>query len=51
MQINGEGGMIGVDAQGNTAMVFNSAGMYRAMMNSKGESIVGIYKEDNASLI
>ena len=43
--IKGEGGMIGVDAQGNTAMVFNSAGMYRAMRNSKGESSVGIYGE------
>src|SRR5689334_9419479 len=30
MKIEGEGGMIGVDAEGNTAMVFNSAGMYRA---------------------
>jgi beta-aspartyl-peptidase (threonine type) len=48
MQINGEGGMIGVDAHGNTAMVFNSAGMYRAMMNSKGEASVGLYKEENA---
>ncbi len=43
--IKGEGGMIGVDALGNTAMVFNSAGMYRAMRNSQGESSVGIYGE------
>jgi beta-aspartyl-peptidase (threonine type) len=41
--MNGEGGMIGVDAQGNTAMVLNSAGMYRAMKNSKGEEFIGIY--------
>ena len=41
---NGEGGMIGVDAKGNTAMVFNSAGMYRAFQNSKGESAIAIYK-------
>src|SRR5579859_5524629 len=27
--IGGEGGMIGVDAQGNAALVFNSQGMYR----------------------
>ncbi len=45
IEINGEGGMIGADAHGNTAMVFNSAGMYRAMKNSKGESAVGIYKQ------
>lgn len=41
--INGEGGMVGVDAQGNYAMVFNSPGMYRAMINSEGEEFVGIY--------
>jgi len=44
MSLKGEGGMIGVDAHGNTAMVFNSAGMYRAMKNSRGEEIIGIYK-------
>lgn len=44
--INGEGGMIGVDAHGNTAMVFNTAGMYRAMMNQNGDKTIGIYKED-----
>jgi beta-aspartyl-peptidase (threonine type) len=46
IDINGEGGMIGVDAQGNTAMVFNSAGMYRAMRHSNGESAVGIYSQN-----
>lgn len=44
IEIDGEGGMIGVDANGNAAMVMNSAGMYRAMKNSKGEEFVGIYK-------
>jgi L-asparaginase / beta-aspartyl-peptidase len=43
LELEGEGGMIGVDAQGNAAMVFNSAGMYRAMKNSKGEMVIGIY--------
>ena len=42
--LDGEGGMIGVDASGNTAMVFNSAGMYRCMRDSEGKSFVGIYK-------
>jgi beta-aspartyl-peptidase (threonine type) len=36
MKMEGEGGMIGVDAQGNMAMVFNSAGMYR------GAKIAGV---------
>jgi L-asparaginase / beta-aspartyl-peptidase len=45
VQMQGEGGMIGVDAKGNTAMVFNSAGMYRAMKNSEGQNYIGIYKD------
>ena len=44
VKLEGEGGMIGVDAQGNAAMIFNSAGMYRAMRNSDGEHEVAIYK-------
>lgn len=44
VKLEGEGGMIGVDAQGNAAMIFNSAGMYRAMRNSDGESEVAIYR-------
>ncbi len=44
LKIQGEGGMIGVDAQGNAAMIFNSAGMYRGAKNSKGLNEVSIYK-------
>jgi beta-aspartyl-peptidase (threonine type) len=44
MAMQGEGGMIGVDAQGNAAMIFNSAGMYRGVKNSKGLLEVSIYK-------
>lgn len=44
IRISGEGGMIGVDAQGNFAMVLNSAGMYRGVKNSKGYNEVSIYK-------
>src|SRR5687768_4583203 len=44
IKLEGEGGMIGVDAEGNTAMIFNSAGMYRAMRNSDGEGEVAIYR-------
>jgi beta-aspartyl-peptidase (threonine type) len=43
-KINGEGGMIGVDAKGNAAMLFNSEGMYRAMKSSDGQSEISIYK-------
>ena len=42
--IQGEGGMIGVDAQGNPAMVLNSAGMYRAYKSSDGQSQLAIYR-------
>lgn len=42
--LDGEGGMIGVDAKGNAAMVLNSAGMYRAMRSSDGRSEVAIYR-------
>ncbi len=42
--LNGEGGMIGVDAKGNAAMVFNSEGMYRAAKNNKDLYEVAIYK-------
>jgi beta-aspartyl-peptidase (threonine type) len=43
-ELNGEGGMIGVDGKGNYAMIFNSAGMYRAVKNSDNFSQVLIYQ-------
>jgi beta-aspartyl-peptidase (threonine type) len=42
--LGGEGGMIGVDAKGNPAMILNSAGMYRGMRSSDGSNEVAIYK-------
>jgi len=42
--IQGEGGMIGVDGEGNAGLIFNSAGMYRGIKNSKGIDQVAIYK-------
>ena len=45
LQFDGEGGMIGVDAQGNVSMQFNSEGMYRAMKSSDGKEEVMIYKD------
>lgn len=44
VKIKGEGGMIGVDASGNTALVFNSEGMYRGMQSSNGEKLIAIYQ-------
>src|SRR4051794_34630573 len=44
LTMQGEGGMIGVDAKGNAAMVFNSAGMYRAVKNNKDLFEVGLYR-------
>jgi len=43
VSIKGEGGMIGVDANGNFAMMFNSAGMYRAVRSSDGTDEVALY--------
>lgn len=44
VQMDGEGGMIGVDAKGNVSMLLNSAGMYRGMHSSDGGHIVAIYR-------
>lgn len=44
LKLDGEGGMIGVDAKGNAAMMFNSEGMYRAMKNSEDAMEISIYK-------
>jgi beta-aspartyl-peptidase (threonine type) len=44
IKLEGEGGMIGVDAKGEAAMIFNCAGMYRAMCDSNGLSEVAIYR-------
>lgn len=44
VDLDGEGGMIGVDAEGNACMKLNSAGMYRAMRSSDGSSEVSIYR-------
>ncbi len=43
-KINGDGGLIAVDTQGNIAMPFNTEGMYRASRIANKEAIVEIYK-------
>jgi len=42
--IGGEGGIIGVDAQGNFALLFNSEGMYRGVKTSDGFEQLVIYR-------
>jgi len=44
-QLGGDGGIVAVDKNGNMVMEFNTAGMYRASMNEKGELYIGIYKD------
>ena len=44
MKIEGEGGMVGVDAKGNAAMLFNSDGMYRGVIDSDGKKEIAIYR-------
>lgn len=41
----GSGGLIAVDHQGNIAMPFNSAGMFRGFVKSDGETGIAIYRE------
>ena len=44
-ELGGDGGIVAVDKNGNMVAEFNTAGMYRATMNDKGELEIGIYKD------
>ncbi len=44
-ELGGEGGVIALDKNGNIAMPFNTAGMYRGYVDREGEVWVGIYGE------
>ncbi|GEO06386.1 isoaspartyl peptidase/L-asparaginase [Adhaeribacter aerolatus] len=44
VKLGGEGGVIALDQNGNFAMPFNSAGMYRGYIKADGKSEVLIYK-------
>ena len=41
----GKGGIIAVDKFGNLTLTMNTAGMFRAFANSKGEQKISIFKE------
>ena len=43
IHLQGDGGLIAIDRLGNIAMPFNTEGMYRAMKDSSGYEMVGIY--------
>ena len=44
-KLGGTGGVVALDKNGNMSFEFNTAGMYRASMNDKGDLVVKIYKE------
>lgn len=43
LQLGGDGGLIAVDALGNTVLSFNTEGMYRGQRNASGLNEIGIY--------
>lgn len=45
-KLGGDGGIIGLDRQGNISMTFCSQGMYRGFIRKKGEAKTLIYKDD-----
>ncbi|MDT8448659.1 MAG: isoaspartyl peptidase/L-asparaginase [Wenzhouxiangellaceae bacterium] len=45
VEAGGEGGVIALDAEGNIAMPFNTAGMYRAAVDRNGKLRVEIYRD------
>lgn len=46
VEMGGDGGVISIDAEGNIAMPFNTAGMYRASVDTNGKVFVGIYDDE-----
>jgi beta-aspartyl-peptidase (threonine type) len=43
-KLGGTGGLIAIDRQGNIALPFNTAGMYRGYVDPNGKFVVEIYK-------
>jgi beta-aspartyl-peptidase (threonine type) len=44
VKAGGSGGVIGLDRKGNVAMIFNSAGMFRAFATADGKEDILIFK-------
>ena len=45
-EMGGTGGIIAVDPKGNTALTFNTAGMYRASIDASGKITLAIYGDE-----
>ena len=45
-ELEGTGGVIAVDAEGNIAMEFNTSGMFRGYIKSSGEKEIAIFKNE-----
>jgi len=41
-----DGGVIAIDPQGHISLTFNTAGMYRASIDTEGKVYVGIYRDE-----
>jgi beta-aspartyl-peptidase (threonine type) len=46
VKAGGEGGLIGVDRQGNITMTFNTEGMFRAWATADGKEGVAIFASE-----
>lgn len=45
LKLGGDGGLVGVDINGNISISFNTEGMYRAHRQSDKSDVIAIYKE------
>ncbi len=45
-EMGGDGGIIAMDRKGNISLTFNTAGMYRASVDTAGTVYVGIYRDE-----
>ena len=43
-KLGGTGGLIAIDHQGNVALPFNTAGMYRGYVDPDGKFVIEIYR-------
>jgi beta-aspartyl-peptidase (threonine type) len=44
-KLGGDGGIVAMDKNGNITMEFNTAGMYRAAIDTQGQLTIGIYEK------
>jgi beta-aspartyl-peptidase (threonine type) len=42
-EMGGDGGVIAIDPAGNLSLTFNTSGMYRASIDTRGEVYVAIF--------